>query len=114
MYYLLVCTTLKTQKSAGRTFVVLKNFLVVTNTKFTSTAEQYAACSGVTLLSWDYQKDNNLHDRIQRSGVYPVTVLQTLSNTQKKPGQNGIITCRNLLDKPFATDPVSQQRHEKC
>ncbi len=60
----------------------IKEFWLITNTKFTSAAEKYANCVGVKLLSWDYPKKNNLHDRIQRAGVYPITVLASLSTSQ--------------------------------
>ncbi|MAZ29967.1 ATPase [bacterium] len=79
----------------------IQNFLVVTNTKFTHTAERYAECVGVELLSWDYPKDNNLHDRIQAAGVYPISVLSNLSNTQKRALiERGAIICRDIVDKP--------------
>ncbi len=79
----------------------IKELLLVTNTKFTTTAQKYAECSGLKLLSWDYPDENNLHDRIQRSGLYPVTVLQTLSPSQKKALiQRGVIVCSDLVDKP--------------
>jgi len=74
---------------------------IITNTKFTSTAQQYAECNGLTLLSWDYPADNNLHDRIQAAGLYPITVLQTLSQSQKTALiDHGVIVCSDLLDKP--------------
>jgi hypothetical protein len=79
----------------------IKELLLVTNTKFTTTAQKYAECSGIKLLSWDYPNENNLHDRIQRSGLYPVTVLQTLSASQKKALiQRGVIVCSDLIEKP--------------
>lgn len=79
----------------------IKELMVITNTKFTSTAEKYAECAGVTLLSWDYPKHDNLHDRIQRSGLYPVTVLQSLSQTQKRALiDRGAIVCRDVTANP--------------
>ncbi len=57
--------------------------LVVTNTKFTDKAIQYAQCRGLELLAWDYPHGATLHDRIDRSGVYPVTALTTLSKREK-------------------------------
>ncbi len=81
----------------------IKELLLVTNTKFTSSAERYARCSGLSLLSWEYPKGNNLHDRIQRSGIYPVTVLQSLSQSQKQALiAQGVITCQDVLEKPTA------------
>lgn len=74
---------------------------VVTNTKFTTTAERYAECSGLKLLSWDYPKHNNLHDRIRRAHLYPITVLQSLSSAQKQALiKRGAIVCRDLVHKP--------------
>ncbi len=79
----------------------ITELLVVTNTKFTTTAEKYAECSGLKLLSWDYPKENNLHDRIQTSGLYPITVLQSLSQSQKRALiDRGVIVCSDLIAKP--------------
>ncbi|HYF28884.1 MAG TPA: ATP cone domain-containing protein, partial [Candidatus Paceibacterota bacterium] len=46
---------------------------LITNTKFTSHAVQYAKCSGLGLLGWSYPSQGNLYDRIVASGVYPIT-----------------------------------------
>lgn len=79
----------------------ISELMVITNTKFTHTAERYAECNGMNLLSWDYPKGNNLHDRIQAAGLYPVTVLQGLSQSQKRTLiERGIIICRDLIDNP--------------
>lgn len=92
---------LKNTKICASDTCGINSLMIVTNTKFTSTAEKYAECSGLTLLSWDYPRDNNLHDRIQKSGLYPVTVLQGLSSSQKKALiDRGAIVCRDIIDKP--------------
>jgi len=79
----------------------ITELMIITNTKFTTSAEKYALCSGLKLLSWDFPKNNNLHDRIRRSGMYPVTVLQTLSMSQKRALiDRGVIVCTDLLSKP--------------
>ncbi len=94
----------------------IKHLMVVTNTKFTTTAEQYAACAGIELLSWDHPKHNNLHDRIQRAGLYPVTVLQSLSNSHKRTLlSRDIITCGDLLERPRALRHlhISKQKTER-
>jgi hypothetical protein len=79
----------------------VREFMIVTNTKFTSSAEKYALCSGLKLLSWDFPQGNNLHDRIMRSGMYPITVLQSLSKSQKNVLiEKGIIVCTDLIAKP--------------
>jgi hypothetical protein len=93
----------------------VSELLVVTNTKFTSTAEDYAKCVGVSLLSWDYPKHENLHDRIQKAKLYPITVLQGISQTQKRALiDRGIIVCRDLLERPKTLRHlhISQKRTE--
>jgi hypothetical protein len=76
----------------------IKEFWLITNTKFTSTARKYGTCVGLKMLSWDFPKNNNLHDRIQRAGVYPITVLQSLSTSQKETLiARDIILCKDLL-----------------
>ena len=72
--------------------------VIVTNTKFTSVAVDYARCAGLDLLSWDYPKDNNLQRRIERAGLYPITVLQSLANRDKRVLlENGVVLCREIM-----------------
>ncbi len=79
----------------------IKRYVVVTNTKFTETAIRYAECMNMELLSWNYPEDNNLHGRIERAGIYPITVMQTLSPTHKRILlEQGVVICRDLVEKP--------------
>ncbi|OGC86039.1 hypothetical protein A3D70_01305 [Candidatus Adlerbacteria bacterium RIFCSPHIGHO2_02_FULL_54_18] len=57
--------------------------LVVTNTKFTSKAVEYAACVGLELLSWEEPNGKTLQQRIDAVGLYPITALTTLSRREK-------------------------------
>ena len=92
---------LQDTKVCNEAICSIKELMIVTNTKFTSAAEKYALCRGVTLLSWEYPKGNNLHDRIQKTGLYPITVLQTLSSSQKNALiEKGVVVCADLLQKP--------------
>ncbi|MCA9360342.1 ATPase [Candidatus Nomurabacteria bacterium] len=76
----------------------IKEFWLITNTKFTTTAQDYGNCVGLKMLSWDYPKNDNLHDRIQRAAVYPITVLQNLSSSQAETLiARDIILCRDIL-----------------
>jgi len=79
----------------------IREFWLITNTKFTTTAEKYGACAGITMLSWDYPRHDNLHDRIQRLGVYPISVLHSLTQSQiiTLLG-NDIILCSDIIAKP--------------
>lgn len=79
----------------------IEDFILITNTKFTSTAEKYGSCVGLQLLSWDYPHGNTLHDRIQRARIYPITTLQSLSKSQKVTLlESGVILCADILSKP--------------
>lgn len=76
---------------------------IITNTKFTSAAAKYAACSGINLLSWDSPKGESLHTKIEKYETYPVTVLTNLSAGQKqKLMEKGIILCTEILKNPYS------------
>jgi len=51
---------------------------VVTNTKFTDAAVQYAKCRGIRLTGWNYPRGASLEDIIADKKLYPVTVLPSL------------------------------------
>lgn len=61
----------------------IKNLKIITNTKFTTAAIKYANCVGIEVLGWDYPKEKNLYDLIEKTKLYPITVLQTISQAQK-------------------------------
>jgi hypothetical protein len=92
---------LSAQKICNDDICGIKEFWLITNTKFTSAAQKYGTCVGLKLLSWDYPKTNNLHDRIQRAGVYPITVLQGLSAKQAQMLiARDVILCSDIVDNP--------------
>jgi Restriction endonuclease/ATP cone domain len=71
--------------------------LIVTNTKFTSQAQRYAACAGIELLSWEEPLGATLHDRIEQAKLFPITALTTLSRREKMLLMNQKITlCRAI------------------
>jgi len=57
---------------------------IVTNNRFTSDAIQFAKCSGLSLLSWNYPENNNLKTKNDDNYLYPVTCLTTLSFAEKE------------------------------
>lgn len=70
---------------------------LITNTKFTRDAVQYAKCSGLNLLGWSYPAEGNLYDRIIATGLYPVTALTMLKKAEKKLLiDQGIVTCEQV------------------
>tara|TARA_R110000868_G_scaffold286580_1_gene547023 strand:- start:74 stop:919 length:846 start_codon:yes stop_codon:yes gene_type:complete len=89
---------------------------VVTNTRFTEGAIIYGNCVGLYLLSWDYPIENGLKDRIDRLGLYPITVSTLLTNREKQfLLSRDVVLCRELIGDSFYLDHlgVSEIRKEK-
>ena len=94
----------------------LENGWVVTNTRFTADAIQYGKCVGLYLLSWDYPANNGLKERIDRLGLYPVTVSTLLTEKEKHfLVSRDIVLCRQLVEDKFFLDHlnISEERQHK-
>jgi hypothetical protein len=57
---------------------------IITNNRFSTDAVDFAKCSGINLLSWDYPSTNNLKVKIDNHQLYPITCLTTLSLSEKE------------------------------
>ncbi len=55
--------------------------ILVTNTKFSSSAEKYSKCIGIELLGWKTPRSNGLERIIDENGFYPITILPSLSRS---------------------------------
>ncbi|WP_299215167.1 restriction endonuclease [uncultured Aquimarina sp.] len=89
---------------------------VVTNTRFTKDAIQYGKCAGLYLLSWDYPKANGLKDRIDRLGLYPITVSTLLTNREKQfLLSRDVVLYKQLRGDMFYLDHlgISEKRKQK-
>ncbi len=80
---------------------------VYTNTRFTTDAIQYGNCVGLLLTSWDYPIGNGLKDRIDKSGLHPLTALTTLTKAEKtKLLDTGIVLCKELHENPYLLEQI--------
>ena len=89
---------------------------VYTNTRFTTDAIQYGNCVGLLLTSWDYPKGNGLKERIDRSGLHPLTSLTTLTKAEKsKLLDKGIVLCKDINEDPSLLEQlgIAKQRQKK-
>jgi len=89
---------------------------VVTNTRFTKEALAFGECMGLYMLSWDYPKGNGLKDRIDRLGLYPITVSTLLSEREKQfLLSRDIVLCRQLINDVFYLDHlgISENRRTR-
>ena len=70
---------------------------VATNTQFTKDAIQYGTCAGLYLLGWSYPQKGSLKERIDASGLYPVTCLTTLTKREKQLLlEQNIVLCKAI------------------
>ncbi len=90
---------------------------LVTNTKVTSKAKSYAQCVGLKVVSWDYPKGSSLRFLIEKSGLHPVTCLNSLNQNEKKRLlEEGIVFCQDLIDKKivFLTPSLLQKARKEA
>lgn len=90
--------------------------LLITNTRFTEDALQYAKCKKMKLISWDYPGGSALKDWIDLSGFHPVTSLKSLTKAEKKGIlEKGIVLCREVVGNPdiLTQLAIPQQRRNK-
>lgn len=71
---------------------------MITNTKFSESALQYATCQGIRLLGWHWPKQESLENLIEEKRLYPITILPRLtSDLEIKLANAGLIVCQDLL-----------------
>lgn len=74
---------------------------LVTNTRMTSDAEQYGICSGLQLMSWNFPKGKSLREKINNTGLHPVTCITSLSRTEKnRLLERMMVMCKSLCKNP--------------
>lgn len=87
-----------------------------TNTRFTTDAIQYGKCAGLLMTSWDYPKGNGLKDRIDQSGLHPLTALTTITKREKTMLlDTGIVLCKEVHNNPGLLNQIGieKSRHKK-
>lgn len=74
---------------------------IVTNTRFTEEAIQFGSCSGIQMIGWDFPQRGSLKERIEISGLHPLTCMVSLSKRQKQHLlERKVVLCRDLLARP--------------
>lgn len=87
---------------------------IVTNTKATIDAITFAECAGMKIVSWSYPEVGSLRDLIEESGLHPITLLTTISASQKQYLlQNHFVMCKDLRDNPTVIDMLHLTHNEK-
>lgn len=72
---------------------------IATNTRFTTDAIQFGNCSGLYLLGWNHPQKGSLKERIDASGLHPVTCLTTLTKKEKQLLlEQMIVLCKDICE----------------
>lgn len=73
--------------------------ILVTNTKFSGVATDYAKCVGIELLGWRTPDDKGLETIIDKNGFYPITILPSLDQeTASEFLERKMALVQNLLE----------------
>lgn len=85
----------------------LKQGWLVTNTRFSTDAIDYAKCVGLHLLSWDYPESNGIKQNVDKFALYPITTLTTLTKHEKHLLiEKNIILTKELYESSFLLDKI--------
>jgi len=87
---------------------------IFTNTRFTPDAIRYGNCVGLRLVGWNYPKQGSLKDRIDVSGLHPVTCLTTLTKFEKeKLLDKQVVLCKELCHRPTLLEEIGIHKQRK-
>lgn len=71
---------------------------LITNTKFTKTAVQYAQCRNIHITGWNYPKKHGLEEFIVANMLYPVTVLPAVGVPEREVfAREGLMLAQDLV-----------------
>lgn len=76
----------------------LERIQLVSNTKFSEQAKQFADCRQIDLLGWAYPLENSLQKIIEEKKLYPITILRSIEKKfEERLIKEGIIVCQDLV-----------------
>ena len=88
---------------------------VVTNARFRTDAIQYGTCAGLKLIGWNYPKGNSLNNLIDKTGLYPITSLTSITKKEKQTLlSSNIVLCKEIINNPDLLNraAITQTKHE--
>ncbi len=87
---------------------------LVTNTRFTDDALRYGECAGLHMISWDHPARGSLRERIDASGLHPITALHALTRKEKQLLlDQDLVLCRDINRSSLAKSGIAQSRHNR-
>lgn len=87
---------------------------IATNTLFSVDAQDFARAYRIELIAWAYPERGNLRERIDNSGIYPVTCLTSLSKQDKKLLlEQDLVLVRDVLNNPEVLSKIGINDRKK-
>lgn len=109
-----VADIIKKQKQMKKFIDISFSGWVVTNTRFSKESMDYGKCIGLHLVGWDYPKGNGLKDLLEKTKMYPITLLNYLNKKEKKYlADTGFVTCSQLLRNQEVLDKLNLKNHKR-
>jgi Restriction endonuclease len=87
---------------------------LISNTRMTTQAMQYALCSGIIAIGWDHPRGKGIQQLIEAVGLHPVTTLTTLTTAEHNALiASGVIVAKSLRDRKDILQKihVEESRH---
>lgn len=83
----------------------LTDVWLVTNTKITQDALNYAICNNMKVISWDYPENGSFRDLIEKYKLHPITMLTNLTQNQKQLlAVNHVVLAKDVCKNPASLD----------
>ncbi len=87
--------------------------MLITNTRFTTDAQDFGKCSGLTLVGWDYPQHHNLRDWIDQAGFHPITSLASLTKKMVQSLlEKDVILCCEIEQKRDVLESLGLRPNE--
>ena len=84
---------------AGKNKTPFSGLIVVSNTKLSDHAQDYAICKKIMGIAWKTPLEHGLERMIEENKLYPITFLRGLDiNHQAKLGDVGIVTLKQIVE----------------
>lgn len=78
---------------------------IITNTKLTLDAINFAQCVGMRVMGWNYPDDKSLRLLIEKWKLHPITVLDSLSSSQKQELMTEhVVLCKEIVSNEHVLD----------
>lgn len=88
--------------------------MLVTNTKITTDALDYAKCEGVEVMGWSYPENESLRDQVEKYKLFPITQFAFISTGEKtKLLEKNIVLVKQICENPAILNEIELNPDKK-